>query len=256
MRHVIYGFLYSLRFLNYSLRLVAVSVCATAATLLCFLLTPFFWKSPRLNFLYGHLISFPARLFMGWRVTVEGEEHLKSAAPCIIAANHQSNWDVFTYVPVLPSNTIVLGKKELGWLPFFGLIFRGSDNILIDRKHRRHAMESLIEAKKALIEKNYSIWVFPEGTRNRGKTLLLPFKRGAFHMAIQAQRPLVPIVHTPLHFYFQESKFKILHGKIHIKVLPPVPTAGLTPKDLDALVQKVRQQMLEALVAMENSRAP
>lgn len=249
MTHPVCHFIFRVtRLVAYSLRLTAVAFTALVGTIVCFLLSPFFWRSPKLNFIYGHFLSYPARVLMGWRVRVEGAQHLQNVAPCVIVANHQSNWDVFTYVPALPSNTVVLGKKELGWLPFFGLIFRASDNILIDRKHRRHSMESLRQATHAMLQKNYSIWVFPEGTRNRGKTLLLPFKRGAFLMAIHAQRPIVPIVHTPLHHYFQQAPHKIMGQEIVIKVLPPVHTIGLTPKDLDALAQKVREQMLLALM--------
>jgi 1-acyl-sn-glycerol-3-phosphate acyltransferase len=90
-----------------------------------------------------------------------------------------------------------------------------------------------------------SVWVFPEGHRN-GSSTLLPFKKGAFHLALAAKVPIVPIVCSPLGDLLDAHRLLVFPGRIRIRVLPAIPTEGLGEADLEALMETVRSRMQEA----------
>ncbi len=98
----------------------------------------------------------------------------------------------------------------------------------------------------ALRQDGVSIWIAPEGTRNHG-TGLLPFKKGAFHMAIAAQVPIVPIVCAPLGPLIDWKRRIFGPGALPMRILSPIPTTGLTEADLADLSDRVRSAMLAAL---------
>jgi lysophosphatidate acyltransferase len=142
---------------------------------------------------------------------------------------------------------IIIAKKEIIWVPFFGLFFKGAGNILIDRKNRAQSASGLSQAVRAIHEKGAQIYIFPEGTRNRTSEPMLPFKKGAFHMAIAAQVPVVPFVCSPVKHLVNWKEKKMRPGRVILKALDPVPTAGMTSADVDRLTNQVRELMLEAL---------
>lgn len=91
----------------------------------------------------------------------------------------------------------MIGKKELKWIPFFGYFFWGAGNMMIDRQKRSKAFAGLAQAAQEIKRRAVSIWVFPAGTRHPSGTGMLPFKRGAFYLAVEAQIPIVPVVVLP-----------------------------------------------------------
>lgn len=108
-----------------------------------------------------------------------------------------------------------------------------------------------------------SLWVFPEGTRSsKPDPTLLPFKKGAFHLAVQAQVPIVPVV-CENYWRLFDGRGKMEGGDLRLKgkawqsglrarltraVLPPIPTEGLTVSDVDGLVETTREAMLSTLI--------
>lgn len=87
------------------------------------------------------------------------------------------------------------------------------------------------------------LWIFPEGTRSSGEEML-PFKKGAFHLAITSQLPITPIVYS--RYYFLEHKEERFDsGEVIMTVLPPISTVGMTLEQLPELMEKVRNQMME-----------
>ena len=88
--------------------------------------------------------------------------------------------------------------------------------------------------------------MFPEGTRNKGATKLLPFKKGAFYLAIAAQVPIVPVVSCPVKPLIDLENRKVTPGVAHIEVLEPIPTIGLTEADVDTLVATTHERMQKA----------
>jgi 1-acyl-sn-glycerol-3-phosphate acyltransferase len=205
------------------------------------------WGHPNLDRDFARVFSWGVLRIAGVRVATEGLEHLTAAQPCIYVANHQSGFDMATFGAIYPTRTIVIGKKELKWIPLFGLFFVAAGNIMIDRQRRTKAIAGLGQAVEAIRERGSSIWIFPEGTRNRTRELLQPFKKGAFYMAIEAGVPIVPIVSAPLEPVLNWRRKKVNGGTLRLRVLPPVPTKGFRSKDVDPLADRVRGMMMEAL---------
>ncbi|EJD01351.1 1-acyl-sn-glycerol-3-phosphate-acyltransferase, partial [Fomitiporia mediterranea MF3/22] len=182
---------------------------------------------------------------LGIYVEVEGEEHL-SVKPAILVANHQSMLDILYTARVFPKQASITSKKELQWMPLLGQYMTLSGAIFIDRKNNARAIKSVADAGLAMKQRQISVWVYPEGTRTLSEKLdMLPFKKGAFHMAVQAGVPITPIICQNYWNLYHGGTFE--SGIIKVKVLPPIPTAGLTASDVGELAASVREKMLEAL---------
>jgi lysophosphatidate acyltransferase len=114
----------------------------------------------------------------------------------------------------------------------------------IDRTKGKEAAAALNKMVLEMKKNNEKLFVFPEGTRrNTGE--IHEFKKGAFHAAILAQVPIIPIVHSSYKTFFDADKKMLKAGKIHVKVLPEISTEGLTNDDVDGLTKKVREIMIE-----------
>lgn len=205
------------------------------------------WGDPSLNRTFSHLFAWGTLKISGIDVRLEGAEHLDAHQPCIYVANHQSGFDLAVFGKIYPGRALVIGKTELKWIPFFGLFFAAAGNISIKRQKRVKAIKGLGVAVEAIKKRDVSIWIFPEGTRNGGADSMLPFKKGAFYMAIEAGVPIVPVVCSPLLPIIDWKKKSLRPGQVTVRVLPPVPTTGMKVEDVDALSEKTRDVMMEAL---------
>ncbi|KFZ36825.1 acyl-phosphate glycerol 3-phosphate acyltransferase [Shewanella mangrovi] len=219
-----------LRCLILALMLVLLFVCGT---LYC-LLRP----------LHRHNVYVLSRPF-SWCAKLMGIEleirHPERAhcQPCIFVANHQNNYDLFTHSNVMVPGTVTLGKRSILWIPLFGLIYWLSGNIMINRKNRATAVETLSKTAQRIRDEKLSVWIFPEGTRSRGRGIL-PFKSGAFHTAITAGVPLVPVV-ASCQGDIRLNRWR--NGKVIIEVLAPIDTNKLTAADAKHLAATTHQQM-------------
>lgn len=115
----------------------------------------------------------------------------------VFVGNHQNTYDLITISRGAIPGVVTVGKKSLKWIPIFGLIYWLSGNIMIDRKNSGKARDTLSLTGDKMRERNLSIWMFPEGTRSRGKGLL-PFKTGAFRLALAENKTIVPVVCSDL----------------------------------------------------------
>ena len=115
----------------------------------------------------------------------------------VFIGNHQNTYDLVTISHGAIPGVVTVGKKSLKWIPIFGLIYWLSGNIMIDRKNSGKARDTLSLTGDKMRERNLSIWMFPEGTRSRGKGLL-PFKTGAFRLALAENKAIVPVVCSDL----------------------------------------------------------
>lgn len=96
---------------------------------------------------------------------------------------------------MFPKRTSMMAKKELQWMPFLGQWMSLSGAVFIDRGNNAKAIRSLSTAAETVKNRHTSLWIFPEGTRSmREHHDMLPFKKGAFHMAVEAGIPIVPVV--------------------------------------------------------------
>ncbi|KAH8738115.1 hypothetical protein BGZ61DRAFT_28229 [Ilyonectria robusta] len=179
---------------------------------------------------------------------------LGSTRPAVFIGNHQTELDVLMLGTMFPQYCSVTAKASLKRTPFLGWFMTLSGSIFIDRKNAKDAREAMKGAAQEIQTKRQSVYMFPEGTRSYAKEpMLLPFKKGAFHLAVQAGVPIVPcVVANYSHvLYFKDFVFNA--GKIPIKVLDPIPTKGLTAADVDALTTSTRDNMLEELINLTAS---
>lgn len=203
------------------------------------------------NHVYGRVFGWLGRLIMGLRVRFQGLEHLEASQPCIYIVNHQSGIDLATMASIYPKKTVLIGKKQLIYIPIWGWMYGMFGNLFLDRKNRTQAIAGLEIAVAAIKKHADSVWIFPEGTRNPEGRTLLPFKKGAFYMAMKAQVPLVPIVSSTMagivHFGNRTAK----GGDVIVRVLPPIPTRGLTDADIPKLIETAHAKMEAALVDID-----
>ncbi|MEZ5115856.1 MAG: HAD-IB family hydrolase [Candidatus Nanopelagicales bacterium] len=179
------------------------------------------------------------------RLEVWGQENLWRERPAVFAFNHQSQLDVLILAALLRTDFTAVAKKELKSDPVFAAMGWLADVAYVDRANTAAAKAALAPAVDSL-KSGRSLVIAPEGTRS-ATPRLLPFKKGAFHLAMQAGVPMVPIVIRnagelmPAHSVFLGS------GTIDVAVLPPVSTKGWTTKNLDRKVEKVRGMFLSTL---------
>lgn len=181
-----------------------------------------------------------------------GLERLEHNRPCIFISNHQNNFDMFPGSWCCPRRTVTLGKTSLLWVPIFGLFYAFSGNFFIDRKNKEKAYASLKEVARKIKDNNTSVWVMPEGTRSWGRGLL-PFKKGAFYLAILAQVPVVPICFSSYHKKFNFKKRP--PGKVIISVLPALSTVGKDTGQAVDLAQQARELMKNEIEKLDRELA-
>lgn len=188
------------------------------------------------------------RRIIGVKIVHQNAEIMQNHEPCVVVANHQSNWDLFIVGSIVPKRMVSLGKKSLKWMPFFGQVYWLGGNILVDRGNRKKAMEAMEVTKKALTTKDTSIWFFAEGTRNHGKNML-PFKKGAFVTAVNAGVPIIPVCTSSYLDGF--SLDRLDNGTSYIKVLAPIETKNLTLDDVDQLMVDTHLAMMDGIQELD-----
>ena len=187
----------------------------------------------------------------GVRLQIEGVEHLPAQGPVVYMSNHQGNFDIPVLFAGLPVQFRWLAKAELFRIPLFGLTMRIAGYIPVERKDRRLAIQSMNLAAQQ-VAAGTSIMIFPEGTRSPDGTLL-PFKKGGFVLALQAQAPIVPIVIDGSAALMIKSSWLIRSGEVRLRIFPAIPTAGLGMKDRDALLAEVEARIASALTPVRRA---
>jgi putative phosphoserine phosphatase/1-acylglycerol-3-phosphate O-acyltransferase len=186
-----------------------------------------------------------ATALAGVELEVTGEEHLWSHRPAVFIFNHQSAVDTLLVAKLLRRDFTGIAKREIRRNPIFGPAFAFAGVVFIDRADSAKAIEALAPALKALRE-GRSLAIAPEGTRSRTRRLG-PFKKGAFHLAMQARVPIVPIVFQNALDVLPRGALVLRPANVRAVVLPPVDTSRWTRSGLDAEIEKIRKQYLEVL---------
>lgn len=181
----------------------------------------------------------------GIDLRVEGEEHLWSHRPAVFIFNHQSGLDPILMMKLVRRDVTGIGKKEIQKNPIFGPIFTAAGAVFIDRSDTGRAIEALKPAVVALKE-GRSLVIAPEGTRSLTPRLG-QFKKGAFHLAMQAGVPIVPVVFRNALDAFPKDATFIRPATVEAEVLPPIDTSDWTVEDLDARIREVRRKFLDVL---------
>jgi putative phosphoserine phosphatase/1-acylglycerol-3-phosphate O-acyltransferase len=186
-----------------------------------------------------------ATAFAGIELEVEGEEHLWSRRPAVFIFNHQSAVDTLLVAKLLRRDFTGIAKQEIRRNPLFGPAFAFAGVVFIDRADGAKAIASLEPAVRALGE-GRSIAIAPEGTRSRTPQLGR-FKKGAFHLAMQAGVPIVPIVFLNALDVLPRGALVLRPANVRAVVLPPIDTSGWTREGLDAEIEAIRKRYLELL---------
>lgn len=197
---------------------------------------------------YGVLLSEGWSRIFRMRHDIRNAERILAAQPCIYIANHRSNLDVLTLCGIFPPRAIVIGKREILRVPFLGKIFRVGGNVPINRKDPEEARIAMEAVEAKLRDEGLSIFIMPEGTRNYGR--LLPFRKGAFHLARNTGLRLLPMVcAAPPRWLDGKRLWVAPHVDVLIDVLDPVDPAGFD--SVDRLIAHTREQMAVALSNLE-----
>ncbi|XP_034565680.1 1-acyl-sn-glycerol-3-phosphate acyltransferase beta isoform X2 [Notolabrus celidotus] len=192
------------------------------------------------------------KYLLGLRFQVSGWEHLQTEGPYVIISNHQSSLDVLGLMEILPDRCTMIAKKELIYAGTVGLICWLGGIVFINRKKTSDAKSVMADAAKTMLDDKIRLWVFPEGTRNqRGD--LLPFKKGAFHLAVQAQVPIIPVVFSSYSNFYLRKEKEFKSGTIRLKILPKIETKGMTSDDVSSLSDKSFSLMRSAFLNVSDS---
>jgi 1-acyl-sn-glycerol-3-phosphate acyltransferase len=182
----------------------------------------------------------------GAKVKVRGLENLNPDENYVFASNHRSYLDTATLFAFTGRRIGLVAKKELLKVPVLGVGMSFVNIIAIDRSNPERAMKSMRKAKSVL-ENDYSFGVFAEGTRAMPGELL-PFKKGAFHLALQTEAPIVPVAIKETDWMMGKRRGVAYAGTIEMTILPPIETKGLTAeKDLMNLLNQTREAIAEVL---------
>ncbi|AZG47515.1 HAD-IB family hydrolase [Gordonia insulae] len=177
---------------------------------------------------------------------LDGEEYLTSDRPCVFVFNHQSKLDLPVIIHLVRRDATGVAKKEVKRVPVLGQILDAAGLVFIDRADAGKAIEQLQPAVQKLRDEGVSLVVAPEGTRS-STPRIAPFKKGPFHIAMQAGVPVVPIVLRNTGELMWRGSQLIKPGTVEVKVLPPVDTSDWRPETAGEHAEEVRQMFLTAL---------
>ncbi|KAK3340534.1 acyltransferase-domain-containing protein [Neurospora tetraspora] len=200
----------------------------------------------------GRSFKYVMALTTGVRFKIEDPKNiLGKTRPAVFIGNHQTELDVLMLGCMFPKYCSVTAKSSLRKTPFLGWFMSLSGSIFIDRASKTDARAAMAGAANQIQKKQQSVYMFPEGTRSYSKEPeLLPFKKGAFHLAVQAQVPIVPVVVANYSHILNVKDLVFNAGVVPIKVLDPIDTTGLTTADVDELCKNTRDLMLKELIAL------
>ncbi|MDF1526378.1 MAG: lysophospholipid acyltransferase family protein [bacterium] len=203
------------------------------------------------RYINGPLARYWARFVLrlaAARVTVYGPGNISSAEESyIVVMNHQSNMDIPVIIHSLPLQLRFIGKIELKKVPIFGNALIRAGHFLIDRSDLQKAMVGINASVEAMKERGVSVVFAPEGTRSSdGK--LLPFKKGAFVMAIETGIQILPITINGTRQSLPKGSLWTRSADVAVTIHPPVPTGSYSYDDREKLSEKVRSIIENALV--------
>jgi 1-acyl-sn-glycerol-3-phosphate acyltransferase len=204
---------------------------------------PFKWKG--ILYELGHIGVGLALGLAGIRYRVSGREHIPAGRAVVFCSNHESNVDPPVLFQALHRRLHILFKAELQQLPILGRVMLAGGFVPVERDRREASMASVERASTSIREGN-TFLIFPEGTRSRTAEML-PFKKGGFIMAIQAQAPIVPVAVSGGRAAMQKGSWFVRPVRVRVRIGAPVETQGMHVDDRDQLIEIVRARIEELL---------
>jgi 1-acyl-sn-glycerol-3-phosphate acyltransferase len=178
-----------------------------------------------------------------WDFRISGVRVEDPRHPYVAVSNHESMADIFL-ISHLPWEMKWLSKEAIFRIPVMGWMMRMAGDVSIRRTDRSSRFEA-IELCRDRLNRKVSVMIFPEGTRSKTGELL-PFKDGAFRLAIEEQLPILPMAVAGTRKAITKGSLVIGRSRAEVRVLEPVPTTGLTLADVAALREQVRSRIQEA----------
>ncbi|MCU0623375.1 MAG: 1-acyl-sn-glycerol-3-phosphate acyltransferase [Gemmatimonadaceae bacterium] len=187
-----------------------------------------------------------------WRFETAGPVLADPRRPYVAVANHESYADIFL-ISHLPWEMKWISKETMFRIPCFGWMMQMAGDIKLRRGERSSAVAAMAAARDRLA-KRVSVMIFPEGTRSRDGAML-PFKDGAFRLAIETGAPILPLVVSGTRDAMAKGTFRFQKARARVQVLPAIETTGLTLDDVATLKERTRAIIAEARERLEQELA-
>ncbi len=227
---------------------VALVILATPFAAILFALTAPFDKGRYAAGRFFRLLGvLSVKLNPLWKFSISGEMIRDPRRPYVAVSNHESYADIFL-ISHLPWEMKWMSKETMFKIPCFGWMMRMAGDIQVVRGDRKSVVLAMRAARDRL-SKKVSVMMFPEGTRSRDGELL-PFKDGAFRLAIETQSPILPLVVAGTRDCMAKGTFRFQKARARVKVLAPIDVAGLTMDDVGALRDRTRDVIAAARVEL------
>lgn len=198
------------------------------------------------------LLNFWARVMLRIQrveLLVEGAEHVRPRAMKVVLFTHSSLLDAMIVTAVKPVGGVSVIKREALYIPFVGVALWALGFLLIDRGQTAKAKGVLARAAARMARERLTVFISPEGTRSRDGSLQ-PFKKGAFHLARVSGAPVVPMLIDGAAALHPKGAWFTRPGRVRVRFLPPIATAGLSVEGLGAFTESVHGTVAAGLGAL------
>lgn len=228
-------------------RLILAAVFVVFTTLFALVYCLFSPRNPKHVYFFCRWFNQLHKL-VGLSLIQRGLENAPTPKNSVYISNHQSVFDFVTDPGMLRPRTVSLGKRDLLWVPFFGQLYWITGNILINREDKSKARDTIKQVAEAIHQRDLSVWVYPEGTRSKGRGLL-PFKTGAFRMAIEAGVPITPMCTSTTHNKIHLNRAN--NGIVITEMLAPIDVSNYTLSDARALADHCHKMMSDKIAQLD-----
>lgn len=204
------------------------------------------------GYLFRRIGPVVATLNPFWHFRTAGVFPRDPRNPYVVVSNHESFADILL-ISHLPWEMKWLSKAELFRYPLLGWMMRLAGDVPVKRGFGPSAVEAMARCRE-ILSRRVSVMIFPEGTRSTTADML-PFKDGAFRLAVEAGVPILPLAVSGTGPALAKHDWRIGRSTATVRVLEPVETAGLTVEDVPALKERVREMILGARDALRAEQA-
>ncbi len=173
----------------------------------------------------------------GVRLHVSGLEHIDPRCSYVVAANHQSIYDIPIVFTALPLQLRIVAKESLGRIPFLGWHLQRTGHLLVDRKHPG---AGILKRMANLVAAARSVIVFPEGTRSVDGSVGR-FKGGIFLLATDSALPVLPVSIARSRFVMAKGRLMVMPADVDVTIHPPIATNGITREQARSFADQVRE---------------